>query len=101
MNKKLINTKLNNSGNIITSADIDVVSDGTAMVAIMAANRGSGLAKHGVAGNIGLATSPALAVFIASTFGWRISYVAVGCIAFIAYLFFQKFDQHLFEVQLY
>jgi len=71
---------------------------GTAMVAIMAANRGSGLAKHGVAGNIGLATSPALAVFIASTFGWRISYVAVGLIAFIAYLFFQKFAPSKEEV---
>ena len=71
---------------------------GTAMVAIMATNRGSGLAKHGVAGNIGLATSPALAVFIASTFGWRISYVAVGLIAFIAYLFFQKFAPSKEEV---
>jgi MFS family permease len=64
---------------------------GTAMVAIMAENRGSGLAKHGVAGNIGLALSPAIAVFIASTFGWRFSYIAVAFIAMIAYVLFQKY----------
>ena len=56
------------------------------------------MAKHGVAGNIGLATSPALAVFIASTFGWRISYVAVGIIALIAFLFFLKFAPSKEEV---
>jgi MFS transporter, FSR family, fosmidomycin resistance protein len=64
---------------------------GTAMVAIMAENRGSGLAKHGVAGNIGLALSPAIAVFIASTLGWRFSYIVVALIGIVAYVIFQKY----------
>ena len=71
---------------------------GTAMVAIMAKNRGNGLAKHGIAGNIGLALSPSIAVFFAASFGWRSAYGFVFFITIRAFLIFQKYAPSRQEV---
>ncbi len=56
---------------------------GTSMVATVAERRGLGLAAQGIAGNLGVALSPVLAVAISIVFDWRVAYVCFGVAAFL------------------
>ncbi|MGE3855979.1 MAG: MFS transporter [Dehalococcoidia bacterium] len=55
---------------------------GTSMVATVAERRGLALAIQGLAGNLGIAAAPAVALSIALAFDWRAAYVALGVLAF-------------------
>ncbi|GAB4328375.1 MAG: MFS transporter [Dehalococcoidia bacterium] len=62
---------------------------GTAMVATVSNRRGLAFAAHGVAGNIGVAMVPALAVGVAILVDWRAAYlllaVAAAVVALLVY----------------
>jgi len=62
---------------------------GSAFVARVATNRGSGFGYMGVGGNLGLAFGPILSGAIASVLGWRASYFIFALPALVlAFLFF-------------
>ena len=54
---------------------------GISLVATVSSRRGLALASHGIAGNVGIAIAPALAVGVAIAFNWRAAYVAFALIA--------------------
>lgn len=54
---------------------------GTSLVATVAERRGLALAAHGVAGNLGVAIAPIVAVAIAIAFDWRVAYLAFAAAA--------------------
>ena len=55
---------------------------GTSMVATVAERRGLALAIQGLAGNLGIAAAPAVALTIAIVFDWRVAYAVFGIAAF-------------------
>jgi predicted MFS family arabinose efflux permease len=59
---------------------------GTAMVATLSVRRGRALARHGVAGNVGLGVAPALATVVAIAVDWRAAYLVLGALALFAAL---------------
>ena len=54
---------------------------GLALIAQGAARRGIALGYHGVAGNIGIALAPAIAVGFSAAFGWRSAYFFLAALA--------------------
>lgn len=54
---------------------------GTSLVATVATRRGLALASHGIAGNIGIALAPALAISVAFAADWRAAYVVFALAA--------------------
>jgi MFS family permease len=54
---------------------------GTSLVATVATRRGLALASHGVAGNVGIALAPALAVGVSIAFDWRVAYLVFAALA--------------------
>lgn len=54
---------------------------GTSLVATVATRRGLALASHGVAGNLGIALAPALAIGVAIVADWRVSYLVFSLLA--------------------
>ena len=54
---------------------------GTSLVATVATRRGLALASHGVAGNIGIALAPALAIGVAIAADWRVAYLVFAALA--------------------
>jgi MFS family permease len=54
---------------------------GTSLVATVATRRGLALASHGVAGNLGIALAPALAIGVSIAFDWRVAYLVFATLA--------------------
>jgi MFS family permease len=54
---------------------------GTSLVATVATRRGLALASHGVAGNVGIALAPALAIGVSIAFDWRVAYIVFAALA--------------------
>lgn len=50
--------------------------------------RGQAMGIHGVAGNIGLAVAPPIAVTVAATFHWNLALIPIGFLAFVACVLF-------------
>ncbi len=50
--------------------------------------RGQAMGIHGVAGNIGLALAPPIAVTVAATYRWNLALIPLGFLAFLASVFF-------------
>jgi len=50
--------------------------------------RGQAMGIHGVAGNIGLALAPPIAVTVAATYHWNLALIPLGFLAFLASVFF-------------
>lgn len=59
---------------------------GISLIAQAAERRGMALGYHGVAGNIGVALAPALAIGFAEAFGWRWAYVFLAGLAVLVAL---------------
>ncbi len=54
---------------------------GTSLVATVATRRGLALASHGIAGNVGIALAPALAIGVAIAADWRVAYLVFAALA--------------------
>ena len=54
---------------------------GTAMVATVSTRRGTALATHGIAGILGIATAPAIAIGVAIAIDWRAAYLVFAVAA--------------------
>ncbi len=64
-------------------AGISLIAQVTALGGEGAVGRGMALGWHGVAGNLGIAAAPALAIGVAEAFDWRWAYVLLAALALL------------------
>lgn len=68
---------------------------GLAMLSHGCRNRGRAMGINGVAGSLGVAIGPSMAIYMAAELSWRMTYVAIAALGVLGWLACQIFGGHI------